>query len=105
MLPFSQTPVSTRTFVFVFVDFETEAAEIDIPDGASEAVIRGYFGKAFPALKAANYFVKGICEGSKTGVFKPLHRVNWKSIPEKSKLYLDIATGTQFNLFKINWTY
>ena len=63
MLSFNATPITTRTFIFVFVDFETEAAEIDIPDGATETQIRGYFGKAFPALKAANYFVKGVKGG------------------------------------------
>lgn len=86
-------PVQKRTFVFTFIDFGEQVAEIDISENDTEDKIMGYLKYAFPTLKGEKYFVKGFYEGSSTGVYKPFNRVRWMNTPDMTHFFLDVATG------------
>lgn len=84
-----------RTVLFFYTDFRQEVAEVDIVEDFTEDDIRKLLAVAFPALKADHMWVKGVYEGSPSGVFKALDRVRWMLVPPMTEFHLDVVAGEE----------
>lgn len=86
--------VEKRTFVFSFGSPEEQVSEVDIVATDEEADVWGKLQAVYPFLKTTGpFYLKGFYESSPTGVYKPVHRVNWMKTPAKTHFWLDVATG------------
>ena len=98
---FARTP--KKKLNFILIDKETEAekaVEILVDENITPIQLKKLLFGSFPILKdEEKYYLKGVYEGTKDGVFKPIDRVHWQFVPENTNFYLDVEVGLFFSFY------